>query len=89
MSLGHQVGGELDALGVEFEGGGQGAHEQGLGDAGDAFEQDVAAAQQGHDEAGDGGVLADDGLGDLGAQGLQGGAGAGPDCLRCQWSGPS
>ena len=68
----HQVGGELDALGVEFEGGGEGADEQGLGDAGDAFEEDVAAAEQGDDETGDGGVLADHGLGDLGAQGLQG-----------------
>ena len=73
---GHQVGGELDALGVEFERGGEGPDEEGLGDAGYAFEEHVAAAEQGDDETGDGGVLADHGLGDLGAQRFQGGAGA-------------
>ena len=51
--------------------GGEGAYEEGLGDSGDAFEEDVAAAEERHDEARDRGVLADDGLGDLRAQGLQ------------------
>lgn len=73
---GHQVRGELDALGVEGERGGEGPYEEGLGDAGHAFEEDVAAAQQGDDETGDGRVLADDGLSDLGADRFQGGAGA-------------
>ena len=53
------------------------ADEQRLGDAGDALEQDVPAAEQRDDEAGHRGVLADDGLGDLAAQGEQGGAGLG------------
>lgn len=67
----HQVRGELDAFRVEFEGGCEGAYEEGLGHSGDAFEKDVAAAEERHDEARDRGVLADDGLGDLRAQGLQ------------------
>ena len=46
---------------------GQRADEQRLRDAGHALEQHVAAAEQGDDEAGDGGVLPDDGLADLGA----------------------
>ena len=73
---GHQVGGELHPLGLDVERGGQGAHEQRLGDAGHALEQDVAAAEQRHEQAGDGGVLADDGLGHLGPHGQQRGAGA-------------
>ena len=46
---------------------GEAAHEEGLGDAGDALEQDVALREQGDEQARDGGVLADDGLGHLGA----------------------
>ena len=61
----HQVGGELDPPGADVEGAGEGAHEQGLGHAGHALHQHVAAAQQRHEQAGDRGVLADDGLGDL------------------------
>ncbi len=41
------------------------AHEEGLGDAGHPLEEDVAAAQQRDEQPRDGGVLADDGLGDL------------------------
>ena len=65
---GHQVGRELHALGVQRQRGGQRAHQQRLGDAGHALEQHVAAAQQRDHQAGDGGVLADHGLGHLGAQ---------------------
>ena len=42
--------------------------EQRLGDAGDALQQHVAAAEQRDDQAGHHGVLADDRLGDLAAQ---------------------
>ena len=48
---------------------GEGAHQQRLGDAGHALHQHVAAAEQRDEQAGDGGVLADDGLADLGAHG--------------------
>ena len=41
------------------------AHEQRLGDAGNALEQHVAAREQGDEQAGHGAVLADDGLADL------------------------
>ena len=54
----------------------EGAHEQRLRDAGHALEQDVPAAEQGDEQPGDGGVLADDGLAHLGAHGEQGGTGA-------------
>lgn len=67
----HQVGGELDALGVEFESGRQRANEQGFGDPRGAFQEYVTAAEEGDDQAGDGGVLAYNGLGYLGAQLLQ------------------
>ena len=73
---GHQVRGELHPPRLDVERGGEGAHEQRLGDAGHPFEQDVAAAQQGDEQAGDRGILTDDGLGDLGAHGEQGRAGA-------------
>ena len=65
---GHQVGGELDAGVVQREGGGEATDEEGLRDAGDAFEQDVAVREEG-DEAGlHHGVLPGDRLRDLGAQ---------------------
>ena len=67
----HQVGGELHPLGVQRQGRREGAHQQRLGHAGHALEQHVAAAEQRDDQPGDGGVLADDGLGDLGPQGAQ------------------
>ena len=65
---GHQVGGELHALEVQLQRRGERAHQQRLGDARHALEQDVAAAQQRDHQAADHGVLTDDGLGDLGAQ---------------------
>ena len=73
---GHEVGGELHPLGPEVERRGEAAHEERLGDAGHALEEDVAPAQQGHEQPGDGGVLPDDGLGHLRAHREQGGAGA-------------
>ena len=42
---GHQVGGELDPLEVETQEPAEGLDEGGLADAGDAFEQDVPAAE--------------------------------------------
>ena len=70
---GHQVGGELDAAGVEAEHGAERLDELGLGEAGNADEQAVAAAEQGdqgpldhlllaEDHAADGGL----GCGDVG-----------------------
>ena len=50
---------------------GEAAHEQRLGDAGHALHQHVAAAEQRDEQPGDRGVLADDGLGHLGAYGGQ------------------
>ena len=75
---GHQVRGELHALGVQGQRGGERADEQGLGDAGHALEEHVTAAQQRDDEAGDRGVLPDDGLADLGAQREERGTRLGP-----------
>ena len=63
---------------AQVERGRQGAHQQRLGHARDALDQHVAAAQQADQHAGDRGVLADDGLGHLGAQPVQTVAG-----LRC------
>ena len=53
------------------------AHQQRLRDAGHALEQHVAAGEQRDDQAGDGAVLADHGLADLGAHARRG-AGAQP-----------
>ena len=47
----HQVGRELDALGVEASAAASGAHEQRLGRPGHALEQHVAAAEQRDDQA--------------------------------------
>ena len=63
---GHQVRGELHALELQLQRGREGAHQQRLGDAGNAFEQHVAAAQQRDDQTADHRVLPDDRLGDLG-----------------------
>ena len=48
----------------------QGAHEQGLGRAGDAFEQHMAVGEQPGERVLDGLVLADDGLVDFARDGL-------------------
>ena len=58
----HEVGGELHSLEVEVERGGDRLHEQGLGDAGHAFEQHVAPHEQRGDEPRQGAVLPDDDL---------------------------
>ncbi len=62
-----EVGRELDSLALDAEGGAEGAHEQGLGEAGHALEQDVAVGEEGEEEAFDDFILADDGAGDFGA----------------------
>ena len=65
----HEIGGELNPLGVRIHGLGQGAHEQCLGDARHSLEQDVSSGEHGDDQPRDRRLLADDGLGDLGANG--------------------
>ena len=65
----HEVGCELHPREPEVEGGGQGTGNKGLGHSGNAFEQDVAGHQQGRDQAAHDGVLADDDLGHLVADG--------------------
>jgi len=67
----HEVGCELDALGLHVQGGGQRSHQQGLGDSGDPLEQDVPTGEQGDDQSGDCGLLTDDGLAHLAAHGHQ------------------
>ena len=62
---GHHVGRALDAAEVEAEEAGEGLDGEGLGDAGDAFEQGVAAAEHGHEGLGDGLVLPGDDAADL------------------------
>ena len=62
---GHQVGGELQPFEPEVQGGGHGLDQQGLGHAGDALEQHVAADQQRRHDARDGPVLTHDDLGHL------------------------
>ena len=63
-----EVGGELDALELDAEGGAEGLDKQRLGEAGHALEEDVAVGQEGDKQALDDGVLADDGLADFVAQ---------------------
>ena len=65
----HQVGGELDAAEIAVQGIGKGTGEGSLADAGDILNQDVAAAEQGGQSMLNYGVLADDGLLDVGADG--------------------
>jgi len=62
---GQQVGRELDALELDAEGGAEGFDEQGLGEAGHAFEEDVAVGEEGDEQALNDGVLADDGFADF------------------------
>ena len=70
----HQVGRELDALELQVQGVGQRPHQQRLAQAGHAFEQHVAAGDQGGQRALDDLLLADDHLADLVAQRLEVGA---------------
>ena len=57
---GHQVGGELDAAGVEAEHGAERFDELGLGEAGNADQHAVAAAEHGDQRAFDHQFLAED-----------------------------
>ena len=57
---GHQIGRELDARELQVEHIRQRVHEAGLADAGDAFEQHVAARQQAGDRAVDDLLVTDD-----------------------------
>ena len=63
---GHQVGGELDALELEVKDLGDGFHEQGLGEAGSAGDQAMAAGEEGDEDLLDDVFLADDDLGEFG-----------------------
>jgi hypothetical protein len=63
-----EVGGELDALELHAQRAAEAAHEEGLGEAGHALEEDVAVGEEGDEQALDNLVLADDGLADFGAQ---------------------
>ena len=59
---GHQVGRALHALELQFQHAGQSFGQQGLGDAGHAFEQQVPFAEQGDQHLVDDGGLPDHGL---------------------------
>ena len=61
---GHQVGSELDTLERPAERVGEGAHQQGLGHAGWADQQRVAAAEQSHQQGLDHRFLPDHPAGD-------------------------
>ena len=65
MSLGHQVGGELHPVERQVERLGDRLDHQGLGQAGHADEQGVAAGEDRGQDALDHVVLADDPLGHL------------------------
>jgi hypothetical protein len=65
---GHQVGRELHAREVRVDGLGERAHEHRLAEAGHAFEECVAAAEEAHENAFDDRFLADDHGADLFAE---------------------
>ena len=65
----HQVGRELDAVELQVKRLRQRADEGRLAEAGDAFEQRVAADEEAGEDAVDDLLVADDGLGDLGLHG--------------------
>ena len=64
----HQIGGELDAVRLEAEDGAERHHELGLGEAGDADEQPVAAGEQRHQRPLHHRRLTEDDAADLGAR---------------------
>ena len=70
---GEEVGGEGDAVELEAEGVGEGLDGGGFGEAGDAFEEDVAAGDEADEEAVDEAFLADEDFGDFGAEVLDDG----------------
>ena len=57
---GEKVGGALDALEGAAEGEGDALGEDGFADAGDAVDEDVALAEEGHDAEAEGLLVADD-----------------------------
>ena len=57
---GEEVGGELDPLEAGVHGAGEGPHHEGLREAGDAFEEDVAVGDEGDHEFPEYFFLADD-----------------------------
>ena len=65
---GQQVGRELDALELHAQRLAERLDEERLGEAGHALEQHVAVGEQGDQQALDDDILADDGLGDFGAE---------------------
>ena len=78
---GHQVGRELDAAGVEAEHGAERLDELGLGEAGNADQHAVAAAEHGDQRALDHQLLAEDDVADggLGRGDMSGGGFRRPD----------
>ena len=85
---GEEVDGELDAAEVEVQGAGDGVDEEGLGEAGDALEEEVAAGEEGDEGAFDDDLLADDDLADTVADGLDvGGGGFGGGVRGAQGTG--
>ena len=60
-----EVGGELDPLELDAERRSQGPDQQGLGKAWHALKEHVAPGEKRHEQALDGGILADDGLADF------------------------
>src|ERR1022692_3575627 len=71
----HQVRRELEPLALQRQSAGHRAHQQRLGHAGNAFEQDMPLADQRDEQPADDRVLTYDGLGDLIADGRQSGTG--------------
>lgn len=67
---GHQVRGELDTCEVAVKAAGQGAYQQGLAQAGNAFEQHMAAGDQRSQYVIDHRILANHRLAQFGAQRL-------------------
>jgi thioredoxin reductase (NADPH) len=67
---GQQVGRELDAGEAQVQHLAQRLHGQGLGEAGDPLDQQMATAEEGHHHPLDQGLLADDDLADLVDRGL-------------------
>ena len=92
---GEEVGGELDALELDADGRAERSDEEGLGEAGHAFEEDVAVGQQGDQHAFDDSFLADDGLANFVAEFLgpirtvdHGGI-QGESTGESEWTGPA
>jgi hypothetical protein len=77
---GHQVGGELDAAEGAAEGSGEGEDEVGFAEAGFAFEEDVAAGEEGGEDLMDDFFLAKKNLGNSAVDGGQGGG-----LVFCSW----